>query len=187
MTACAAGPPVKNRRGQTDGAAFEFSTAGAATDTKGQWMIRARGDSLWIATFARGKTQEFGTFRMTSAEVNRLWDLVDDARLPRRRAVPRAGRSEATTYMFSLLRPKHAVHTVEMKIDVARQDPSLDALVRYVGRLIRKYAKKRPYLGWLRVTVPPCWSSSDALQGFPSTSLPATAPEQSPSTGARAT
>jgi len=179
---------VKDRRGQTDGTAFEFSTAGAITDEKGQWMIRARGDSLWIAASAKGKTQEFGTFRMKPSEVNRLWDLVDEARLPRRRAVPRAGRSDATTYMFSLLRPRKQVHTVELKVEAARKDPSLDRLVRYVGRLIRKYAKKRPYLGAAPcVTVPTCWSSSDALQGFPSISPPAIVRRTFPSTGAPAT
>ncbi len=187
-TACAAQPPVKNRRGQTDGTAFEFSTAGAITDSKGQWMIRARGDALWIATFAKGKTQEFGTFRMTSSEVNRLWRLVDEARLPRRRAVPRAGRIDATTYMFSLLRPRKPVHTIEMKVEAARKDPSLEKLVRYVGRLIRKYAKKRPYLGAAPyVTVPTCWSSNDALQGFPSIYRPAIVRRTSRSTAAPAT
>jgi hypothetical protein len=179
---------VKNRRGETDGTAFEFSTAGAITDTKGQWMIRARGDSLWIASFARGKTEEFGTFRMTSPEVNRLWDLVDDARLHRRRAVPRAGRSEATTYMFSLLRPRKPVHTIEVRLEAARSDRTLAPLVRYIGRLIRKYAKKRPYLGAAPcVTVPSCWSSSDALPEFPSISPPGTGPRPSPSMAGPAT
>ena len=146
VSSCKAGPQLKDRRGQVDGTAFEFSTSGQnLTEEHGSWTVRVRGDAMWVAWFKNGKSREYGTFKLSSSESDRLWGLIEDAEIHRRR--PRAEFGAATpVYSFTVLRPRKLSHTITVRVGDAQGDEELGPLVKYVGKLIKKYAKRKPRL-----------------------------------------
>jgi hypothetical protein len=140
---CASGPVGKDRRGQVDGTAFEFSSNGTSlTDENGSWTVRVRGDAMWIAQFKNGKTREFGTFQLSGGESSKLWGFIEEARLAKRPEGSDVG-NEAPSYSFTLLRPKKLSHTTNVSSRAAASDPRLDDLVSYVQKLVRKYTHKK--------------------------------------------
>jgi hypothetical protein len=146
LAACAPPPVTGNRRGQVDGTAFEFSTGGdTLTEDNGAWLVRVRGDAMWVAWVKDGKTKEYGTFQLNSKESNRLWDLIGDARIHKRRPGADFGMA-APVYSFTVLRPKKLSHTVTVRVRDAQNDETLGPLVDYLAKLIKKYAKKKPRL-----------------------------------------
>jgi len=142
---CAQGPVLKDRRGQVDGTAFEFSTAGTdLTEEHGAWTVRVRGDAMWVAWFKDGKTREYGTFKISGSESNHLWGLIEDAGIHRRRGADY--RVDVPVFSFSVLRPKKLSHTITVRISDAEHDEELRPLVQYVSKLVRKYTKRKPKL-----------------------------------------
>jgi hypothetical protein len=145
VVACAGGGARSgpDRRGQVDGTAFEFSTAGTSlTDEHGAWTVRVRGDAMWIAQFERGKSHEFGTFTLEGAESRQLWAYVEEAKIARRPEGRDFG-PVVPTYSFTLLRPKKLSYTTNVSSKGAAADPSLDDLVSYVQKLVRKYTRQK--------------------------------------------
>lgn len=148
VVAAACHPPVgaKDRRGQVDGTAFEFSSEGSRlTDDAGSWVVRVRGDAMWVAWVKGGKTTEFGTFKLSGGEANELWGYIEDAELPSRRAGADYG-PDTPVYTFTLLRPRKLSHTVTLRVQDARADGDMQRLVGYVAKLVRKYAHRKPRL-----------------------------------------
>jgi hypothetical protein len=143
---CAGSQAGRDRRGQVDGTAFELSTGGTAhTDEYGSWTVRVRGDALWISQFKDGKAREFGTFQLSGNESDKLWTLIEDARIHKRRE----GGSlapEAPSYSFTVLRPKKLAHTATLTMNATGREVELDDLVRYVQKLVRKYTRKKAVL-----------------------------------------
>jgi hypothetical protein len=146
LGSCKTGPQLKDRRGQVDGTAFEFSSSGQdLTEEHGSWIVRVRGDAMWVAWFKNGKTKEYGTFKLSGQETNKLWGLIEDAEIHRRK--PRAEYPvETPVYSFTVLRPRKLSHTITVAVRSAQNDEELAPLVRYVGKLIKKYAKRKPRL-----------------------------------------
>lgn len=145
--ACAAQTGAsKDRRGQVDGTAFEFSSSGEdLTVEHGAWIVRVRGDAMWVAWIKAGKTREYGTFQLSGKDSDRLWTLIEAARLAKRR--PGKGvAAETPVYSFTLLRPKRLSHTVTVKAKDAERDDTLRPLVAQLAKLVKKYAKKKPRL-----------------------------------------
>jgi hypothetical protein len=138
-SACQAAPTSFDRRGQVDGEAFEFSTSGTSlTDDHGSWTVRVRGDAMWIAHFESGKSHEFGTFQLGRDEATRLWDFVDKAKIARRPEGRDFGPIVAS-YSFTVLKPKKLSYTTNVSSKGAAADASLDDLVSYLQKLVRKY------------------------------------------------
>lgn len=145
--ACASiGPKttVQDRQGEVGGRVFEFATRGSEhVEEHGQWMVRLRGDALWIAYHKKGRTKEYGTFKLADKETRRLWKLVDAARLSGRRSAPGAAGAK---YVFVYMRAGKLPTTVELDMRAALRDDALASLVRYVGRLIERYAGREAVL-----------------------------------------
>jgi hypothetical protein len=140
---CAGAPTAKDRRGQVDGTAFEFSTNGTElTDRAGSWTVRVRGDAMWVAQFKNGKSREFGTFQLSGDESQKLWGFIDEARIHKRRESGDFG-PEVPSYSFTVLRPKKLSHTTVVSTKAAASDAALDDLVSYVQKLVRRYTGKK--------------------------------------------
>jgi len=136
----------KDRRGQVDGTAFEFSSNGTElTDENGAWTVRVRGDAMWVAQFRDGKSREFGTFQLSASEAAKLWGLIDQARITKRPEGRDFGPS-MPVYSFTLLRPKKLSHTTNVSSKGAASDAALDELVSYLQKLVRKYTGKKAIL-----------------------------------------
>jgi hypothetical protein len=136
---CQPAPTTFDRRGQVDGEAFEFSTSGTSlTDEHGSWTVRIRGDAMWIAHFESGKSREFGTFQLGRDEAVKLWDFVDKAKIARRPEGRDFGPIVAS-YSFTVLKPKKLSYTTNVSSKGAAADASLDDLVSYLQKLVRKY------------------------------------------------
>jgi hypothetical protein len=136
-------PTAKDRRGQVDGTAFEFSSNGSAlTEAHGAWTVRVRGDAMWIAQFKAGKSREFGTFQLSGDESRRLWALIEEARIHKRAEGQELG-AEVPAYSFTVLRPKKLSHTTNVTSQDAARDAALDELVTYLQKLVRKYTGKK--------------------------------------------
>jgi hypothetical protein len=139
LVGCAGAQTSLDRRGQVDGTAFEFSTAGSElTDEHGAWTVRVRGDAMWIAMFKDGKSKEFGTYQLSSEESRKLWGFIEEAKLVRRPEGRDFG-PKLPVYSFTLLRPKKLSYTTNVSSKGAATDASLDDLVSYVQKLVRKY------------------------------------------------
>jgi hypothetical protein len=145
LLGCEPVKPLPNRRGDVGGRSFEMSSGGAyAEDGRGEWILRLRGDALWIAR-ARGEDlEELGTHRLTGAESKKLWRLIDEAALPSRKETRRRADPETIRWRFTYTPVGELPRTIELLDAEVERDDSLDTLVRYGAKLIRKYTGKKP-------------------------------------------
>ncbi len=145
-TACEPVQVISNRRGDVDGRTYEFSSGGSFhPDGRGEWILRLRGDALWIARDRKGKITEYGTFKLSEPESDKLWRLVTKAQIASRPATARDDGGENVRYRFSLKNAsKRLPHTIELRDDEVAGDEQLKILVTYEGRLIKKYTGKKP-------------------------------------------
>jgi hypothetical protein len=147
LSACG-GPQAQkslDRRGETDGQTFEFSSGGGLVKEEPsdhEWNVRLRGDAFWVAQVRLGKSKEFGTFKLEADEANKLWKLVDDAEIDGLPSSKRKGAPDEISFFFSLDIPKknkRKVYRAEIWRDDAFEDETLGELVTYLGKLIGKY------------------------------------------------
>jgi hypothetical protein len=138
--------PGDDRRGQVNGRLFEFSTAGSEhTDAHGAWLVRVRGNAMWIAQVLDGKTSEYGPFPLADKDEQKLWTMVDELDLLARSS--KKVRSKRTAvYQLTMMKPKVTAHTVVLPMVEAMQDEAVVSMVAFMGSLIRRYAKASPVL-----------------------------------------
>jgi hypothetical protein len=145
--ACAGDPTIKNRRGDVTGRSFEFQ--GGA---QGEWNVRFRGDSFWAAFDDGGKITDFESVKLEEREAERLWSLIEAARFDKRKSSRRrASDEEEPLYMFWVAPEEAGLRDerpplVEIWADDVYNDKTLTRLIRYMGKLIQKYHKKKPVL-----------------------------------------
>jgi hypothetical protein len=140
-------PTVRDRRGDVTGRSFEFH--GGA---EGEWNMRCRGDSFWVAFDQDGELKDFGSVKLEGREADRLWDLVDAARFEKRRSSKRKPTDEDEPLFMFWVAPKEAglrdvkPPLVEIWADDVYSDEDLTRLIRYLGKLVQKYHKQKPVL-----------------------------------------
>lgn len=145
LSGCQPVQVVPNRRGEVGGRSFEFSSGGSYhPDGRGEWIVKLRGDSLWIAQDRKGKIKEYGAFKLTAPEANKMWRLIDKASFRERRATSRSAGPEDIRYRFTLIRPGKLPHTIELLEREIEGDGDLEDLIRYESRLVKKYTGKKP-------------------------------------------
>jgi hypothetical protein len=147
LAAACGGPSASSvaadRRGQVDGQAFELSTGGTGfLETHGQWMVRVRGDAMWVSQTMGAKSKEFGTYQLSRGETQKLWTLVESAKLHQRPEVG-VNNPETPVFSFTILRPKKLAHTVTLSMNATGNDDRLVELVEFVESLARKYTKRK--------------------------------------------
>ncbi len=136
----------EERRGEVIGEVFEFSSGGGDLGGQGEWIVRVRGDSMWIANVRRGEATEYGAHRITKDEYKKLWRLVDVADIHELETSTRPGKEKETIYMFSVTETRGPTYSVDIWRDDAREDEYLRNLTRYLAKLIHKYTVKKPQL-----------------------------------------
>jgi hypothetical protein len=145
LLACAGRPGsvAADRRGQVDGQAFELSTGGSGfLEAHGQWIVRVRGDAMWVSETKGEKSKEYGTYTLSKAESSKLWQLVDGARL-HKRPEAQVESPDVNSFSFTILKPKKLAHTVTLSMQATNDDEKLVELVVYVEELARKYTRKK--------------------------------------------
>jgi hypothetical protein len=76
LAACGATPQVgsDDPRGETNGRMFDF----VSTKPDGsEWMIRVRGDSMWVAFSTAKKDKTYDPVTLAPKEAKKLWRLID--------------------------------------------------------------------------------------------------------------
>jgi hypothetical protein len=148
LAACEPVQYVSNRRGNVDGRYFEFSSGGSYhPDGRGEWIVRLRGDAMWIARDRKGKITEYGTFKLADDEADKMWRLVKDADILSRPQTAREDGGENVRFRFSVMNPKKkkvTPHTIELRPDEVGAEDTLHALVVYQAKLIKKYTGRKP-------------------------------------------
>ena len=149
LVACGgATPEIGNRRGEVTGKSFEF---GGGNEDE-EWSVRVRGDSMWVAVDKRGIVEELGVFQLLGEEQEALWQIIDEAKLSRRKSTKRnRGEAGENLFMFVAQRPEAGlrddkVPVVEMWADEVYADEQLTDLIQYIGELIQRKTKRKPVL-----------------------------------------
>lgn len=149
VVACGAGAPaVTDRRGEVTGRSFEF---GGGNEDE-EWSVRVRGDSMWVAVDKRGVLEELGVFQLIPEEQEALWQIIEEAKLPRRKSTKRnRGEAGENLFMFVQQRPEAGlrddkVPVVELWADEVYADERLTDLIQYIGELIQRKTKRKPVL-----------------------------------------
>lgn len=139
-------PTGDDRRGDVNGRLFEFSTGGSEhTGEYGAWLVRVRGNAIWIARVRDGATKEFGPMALDAADERKLWKLIDEVDVLGRSS--KKVRSKRTpVYQFTLMRPKVTAYTVVLPMGPALKDEEVASLVAFIGSLVRRYTDERPVL-----------------------------------------
>jgi hypothetical protein len=68
-------------RGDTNGRMFDFISS---KPDGSEWVIRVRGDSMWVAYSTRKSDKDLGPKTLTEKEARKLWRLIDAIDLPER-------------------------------------------------------------------------------------------------------
>jgi hypothetical protein len=69
------GPSPDDRRGDTNGRMFDFVSS---KPDGGEWTIRVRGDSMWLAYAEEDESKDLGPVTLSAKESRKLWRLVDE-------------------------------------------------------------------------------------------------------------
>lgn len=69
------GPSPDDRRGDTNGRMFDFVSS---KPDGGEWTVRIRGDSMWLAYATAEESKDLGPVTLSSKEARKLWALVDE-------------------------------------------------------------------------------------------------------------
>jgi hypothetical protein len=128
-------------RGETNGRSFDF----VATKPNGaEWTIRIRGKAMWVA-YAKGeKADELGSFNMSDAEHEELWQRIDAVDVPNRRhGKPDDKHGTVSLHLREVNSDgDHDLETVFVSRDTDDQDV-LD-LADYIAGVVEKHRKERP-------------------------------------------
>ena len=133
----------RERRGEVDGRVFEFSSS-ASDDVvgRGEWTLRLRGDSAWIAWSQDGRSHEYGTFALGADQAERLWSAIVRVNVPARESSQRRGRASEVSFLFSLTDPGKPTRSVEIWDTDAKEDRELAELVQLVEHVIAGSTRK---------------------------------------------
>lgn len=144
------GAPARSldRRGEVTGRSFEF---GGGNENE-EWSVRVRGDSLWIAVDRRGTVTELGVHQLLDEEAEALWEMVEEAKLGRRKSTTR-NRGEAGENLFMFVQQgaeaglrDAKVPVVELWADEVYADEKLTDLIQYIAELIQRKTGKKATL-----------------------------------------
>jgi hypothetical protein len=130
-------------RGDTNGRSFDFVSSKPDGD---EWTIRIRGSSMWVAFSNEDKSDDLGAFNLTSKELRKIWDLVDNVNLPGRRQ-GKLDRDNGSVVM-RLREPgagedgRHEVYTVYVSRDT--DDGDVIDLAGYLRKIIARHRKEEP-------------------------------------------
>lgn len=127
-------------RGETNGRMFDFVSDKPDGD---DWQIRVRGNSLWASYAHEAKTDQLGTKSLTPDQTDKLWALIDQLGLRKRRAGKRD--EDNGTVTLRLREPgedKHDIYTVY--VSRATEDEDVLALSTYLRKLVAKHFSETP-------------------------------------------
>ena len=128
-------------RGEVNGRSFDFVSTKPDGD---EWTIRFRGNSMWVAYSFDDKSDDLGAFDLDSREIRRLWELVDDLKIPRRK--PGRIDDEAGTVLLRLREPGgeggHKVYTVYVSRDT--NDDRVIDIADYLRTVVKRHTKEKP-------------------------------------------
>ena len=140
--------------GDTNGRSFDLVSSKPAGD---EWTIRLRGSSLWAAYSTADQSHDLGAIRLTSQEVDTLWDLIERVDIAkRRRGLP---DNDGGTILLRLREPpaasdgnaivmagreQHALFTAYVAHDA--NDHDVVALATKLQELVERYKHERPSL-----------------------------------------
>jgi hypothetical protein len=145
-SACGGAQIAEDRRGNTNGRLFEFSTAGSEhTDPYGAWLVRVRGDAMWVAKVANGQTKEYGSYPLAAKDATKLWQLIDDLDILGRSS-KRVRSKRTAVYQLTLLRPGLTAYTVILPMERGIKEEAVASAVLYIGTLVKRYTGEKPVL-----------------------------------------
>ncbi|MSP15115.1 MAG: hypothetical protein EXR73_00650 [Myxococcales bacterium] len=150
LLGCGGAPAARpsERRGEVAGRVFEFATGGAyAEDGDGEWMLRVRGRSLWIAVDRAGEIVEFGAFRLAPREAKKLWRLVDALELGDRSTAGKDRPSPTVRRHRFVIGERDEEPVVVWMAPAAEEDEATGELLAYCEKLIRRHARASARLG----------------------------------------
>lgn len=128
-------------RGETNGRSFDF----VSTKPSGaEWTIRIRGRAMWVA-YAKGeKADELGSFNLSDAEVEELWQRIDNVDVPnRRRGKPDDKHGTVSLHLREVTDDgDHDLETVFISRETT--DDDVIDLADYIADVVEKHRKERP-------------------------------------------
>ncbi|MBC7974072.1 MAG: hypothetical protein H7138_03740 [Myxococcales bacterium] len=146
--ACASGSyvpadrPTGDDAGETNGRRFDFVSNKPAED---EWQIRVTGSSMWVSYARDAKSDKLGSIRLTEAETNKLWDLIDAVNIPGRK---QGTKDEDVGYVSLQLKEPAVGGEPSARymryMSRATENKQLIALATYLQDLTEKYKKERP-------------------------------------------
>jgi hypothetical protein len=130
-----------DQRGDTNGRSFDFVST---KPDGGEWTIRVRGNSLWVAYSKGTRSDELGSIRLDDHEMDKLWTLVDRVDVPHRRrgTIDRVHGTVSLHLREVTSRGGHDLEETFVSRDTA-DDDVLD-LADYLATLIEHHKKERP-------------------------------------------
>jgi len=128
-------------RGETNGRMFDFVSDKPEGD---DWQIRVRGTSMWVSYAHEDSADQLGTRSLSSAEADKLWELVDAVDIPSRK---KGKKDEDNGYVTLRLREpgeeeQHDIYTVYVSRET--EDEDVLALAGYLQDLVKKYFGEKP-------------------------------------------
>ena len=126
---------------------FEYSSGGAShPEGFGEWRVRLTSGGLFTVTHVLGeRATVLGTFFLTKAETDRLWQLITDAGIGSEESSTRAGVPDEVKHAFTL-RGKDADKSVSVWANDLDKHESLAAVRDEIKQLIKAYTGKKPVL-----------------------------------------
>ncbi len=128
-------------RGDTNGRMFDMVSS---KPDGSEWVLRLRGDSLWVAYSTAKEAKELGPYTLSDKEMRKVWELIDGAdiyELDEGEPDPDVG-----SVMLRLRDPsddgEHEVTTSHVPRDT--DDEAVLDLADYLIDLVKRHAKVEP-------------------------------------------
>jgi hypothetical protein len=127
-------------RGDTNGKSFDFISTKPDGD---EWTIRIRGSSMWVAYSTAEDADDLGSFKLTSDELDEVWELIDELDLTTRKRGLQ-DRNEGTVTM-RLRDPQIGDHDIYLVyVSRATDDETVLDLGDLLADLVEKHRDERP-------------------------------------------
>lgn len=127
---------------------FEFSSGGAYHfEGQGSWDIKLDSKGNFnVEHNVRGKVEKFKAYKLTEKETVDFWELVNKADINTLKSSTRQGVPDEVKFKFISKIPGKKDKTVEIWVNDVRKNEKLNSLVNHIGKIIEKYAGKRPVM-----------------------------------------
>jgi hypothetical protein len=143
LTACgpSLGPRPEDRRGDTNGRMFDFVSSKPDGE---EWVIRCRGDSMWVAYSTAKESKDYGETTLTAKESKKLWKLIDQVEVDGDEEVDPG--DEAGTVLLRIREPtddgEHDIVGVTLSRDT--ENDSVIDLASYLIDLVKAHHRVEP-------------------------------------------